>query len=65
MNSMCRRIIAAALALMAIGLTAAARAQGNPPANTGETPFQNVRIFHGKGSALSAPSNLLVKGNVI
>ena len=65
MNSMCRKIIAAALLLMAVGLTAAARAQGNPPANAGATLFQNVRIFDGKGSALSAPSNVLVKGNVI
>ena len=27
--------------------------------------FENVRIFDGKGAALSAPSNVLVKGNVI
>src|SRR5687768_2724424 len=27
--------------------------------------FENVRIFDGKGDALSAPSNVLVKGNVI
>ncbi|MEQ1952339.1 amidohydrolase family protein [Mesorhizobium sp. CN2-181] len=27
--------------------------------------FENVRIFDGKGTALSAPSNVLVKGNVI
>ena len=29
------------------------------------TLFQNVRIFDGRSAALSAPSNVLVKGNVI
>ena len=29
------------------------------------TLFQNVRIFDGKSSALSAPSNVLIKGNTI
>lgn len=29
------------------------------------TLFENVRIFDGKGAALSAPSNVLVQGNVI
>jgi imidazolonepropionase-like amidohydrolase len=27
--------------------------------------FQNVRIFDGKGASLSAPSNVLIKGNII
>ena len=54
MNSMCRKIIAAALLLMVVGLTAADRAQGDQPANAGTTLFQNVRIFDGKGSALCA-----------
>ncbi len=40
------------------------RAQSTPPASAG-TLFQNVRIFDGKGGPLSAPSNVLVKGNVI
>jgi imidazolonepropionase-like amidohydrolase len=31
----------------------------------GATLFQNVRIFDGKSAALSAPSNVLVKGNII
>ena len=29
------------------------------------TLFQNVRVFDGKGNALSAPTNVLVRGNVI
>jgi imidazolonepropionase-like amidohydrolase len=33
--------------------------------SSGATLFQNVRIFDGKGAVLSAPSNVLVKGNVI
>src|SRR6266436_3939922 len=65
MNSMSRRIFVAALPLMAVGLASAARAQGNPPANASATLFQNVRIFDGKSGSLSAPSNVLVKGNII
>lgn len=35
------------------------------PAPSGAILFENVRIFDGKGSTLSAASNVLVKGNVI
>ena len=35
------------------------------PSNNGATLFQNVRIFDGKSPALSVPSNVLVKGDVI
>ncbi|MCW5621435.1 MAG: amidohydrolase family protein [Burkholderiales bacterium] len=50
--------------LVAVGcLTAAvAHAQEASPATV---LFENVRIFDGTGSALSAPSNVLVKGNKI
>src|SRR6516225_8285695 len=65
MNPMSRRVFVAALPLMAIGLASAAREQGNPPATTSATLFQNVRIFDGKGASLSAPSNVLIKGNII
>jgi imidazolonepropionase-like amidohydrolase len=66
MNSMSRRIFAAALPLMAVGLTSAAHSQGNPPENdAGATLFENVRIFDGKGASRSAPSNVLIKGNII
>jgi imidazolonepropionase-like amidohydrolase len=40
---------------------AAARAQDRPAV----TVFENVRIFDGKNEALSAPSNVLVRGNII
>jgi imidazolonepropionase-like amidohydrolase len=50
---------------MAVGLASTARAQGNPPATTSAALFQNVRIFDGKGASLSAPSNVLIKGNII
>ena len=33
--------------------------------SSGATLFQNVRIFDGKSAALSAPSNVLVRGNII
>ena len=49
-----RHWLAAALVL---GLCATASAD--------DVLFENVRIFDGKGAALSAPSNVLVKGNVI
>src|SRR5262244_1029873 len=62
---MYRRIFAAVLLLMAVGLASAAGEQGNPPANASATLFQNVRIFDGKGGRLSAPSNVLVRGNRI
>src|SRR5499427_5487594 len=65
MNSMSRRIFVAALPLMAVGLASTARAQGNPPGATSATLFQNVRIFAGRGASLSAPSNVLIKGNII
>ena len=65
MNSMSRRIFVAALPLLIVGLASSARAQGNPPATTSATLFQNVRIFDGKGASLSAPSNVLIKGNII
>jgi imidazolonepropionase-like amidohydrolase len=65
MNSMSRRIFIAALPLMAVGLASAVRAQGNSPVRAGVTLFQDVRIFDGKSGSLSAPSSVLIKGNVI
>ena len=50
--------------LAAAGLPGLALAQ-QPAAAPALTLFQNVRIFDGKSAALSAPSNVLVKGNVI
>src|ERR1700747_1476170 len=65
MNAISRRIFVAALPLMAVSLASAVRAQGNLPVNAGVTLFQNVRIFDGKSASLSAPSSVLIKGNVI
>src|SRR5262249_55524339 len=58
-------VFRAALAFLALGLAPAAHAQGSPQTTSRATLFQNVRIFDGKGSSLSAPSNVLVKGNII
>ena len=52
-------VLAAALS---IGLCQASLAQQAPGA---VTLFQDVRIFDGKSNALSAPSNVLVRGNKI
>jgi len=58
MNSMSRRIFVAAVPLVGVGLASVVRAQGNLPASGGTTLFQNVRIFDGKNSSLSAPSSV-------
>ncbi|HLG80699.1 MAG TPA: amidohydrolase family protein [Bradyrhizobium sp.] len=65
MNALCRRLSVAALPLVAASLACATRAQDNPLATAGVTLFQNVRIFDGKATSLSAPSNVLIKGNII
>ena len=65
MTLMSRRAVAAMLVLMGAGLPSAAGAQGTPPASDAVTLFENVRIFDGKGSTLSAPSHVLVRGNKI
>lgn len=50
---------------MGMGLLSAARAQGTSPAKEITTLFQNARIFDGQSAALSAPSDVLVRGNTI
>ena len=51
-------------AALLVGLCQAAYGQGAASAAP-VTVIQNVRIFDGKGGALSAPRNVLVRGNVI
>ncbi|MBC6983571.1 amidohydrolase family protein [Caulobacter sp. 17J80-11] len=36
-----------------------------PPPSAGATVFRNVRVFDGRGDALSGPSDVLVRGGVI
>ena len=48
-----------------MGLSSSVRAQGTARAKDVATLFENVRIFDGNSSVLSAPSNVLVRGNVI
>ena len=58
---MFRRVIAWTLLGAALLLTTlAARAQEWPLRGT--TLFENVRVFDGTGSALSEPTNVLVRG---
>jgi len=64
-----RTVLSLLLAMVSLGyIVAPARADApvatetQPPA---ATVFQNVRIFDGKGGQLSAPSNVLVRGNRI
>jgi imidazolonepropionase-like amidohydrolase len=65
MTFMFRRTLVATLLPAAVGLSCAAHAQSSSQANAGAALFQNVRIFDGKSGSLSAPSNVLVKGNII
>jgi imidazolonepropionase-like amidohydrolase len=58
------------LAVLLVGLCQTGQAQVAPaasPSNAGGaiTLFQNVRIFDGKSAALSAPVNVLIRGNII
>jgi imidazolonepropionase-like amidohydrolase len=58
--------IAALTALLAASyLPAIAEGEPAPSAPQSTVLFQNVRIFDGKSAALSAPSNVLVRGNLI
>jgi imidazolonepropionase-like amidohydrolase len=58
-----RRTFVGALPFLGTGLSTIVSAQVAAPSVV--TLFQNVRIFDGKSSALTAPSNVLVKGNLI
>jgi imidazolonepropionase-like amidohydrolase len=55
----------AVAAALSIGLCQPSPAQQAPSADGGTTLFQNVRIFDGRNATLSAPSNVLVRGNKI
>ena len=58
--------IAALIALLAASyLPARAEGEPSPSAPQSTVLFQNVRIFDGKSAALSALSNVLVRGNLI
>jgi len=58
--------IAALIALLAVSyLPARAEGEPSPSAPQSTVLFQNVRIFDGKSAALSALSNVLVRGNLI
>ncbi|MEW6642871.1 MAG: amidohydrolase family protein [Pseudomonadota bacterium] len=59
------RLFAAVVFVIAIGLTEPLYAQNRQTPIANAILFQNVRIFDGKGSALSAPSQVLVRGNII
>lgn len=54
-----------AVAFVLVGFARPGLAQQAPLPGPETTLFQNVRIFDGKSPTLSAPSNVLVRGNVI
>ena len=56
-----RRLLSAPVCAL-IFLTSAAQAQ---QASSATTLFNNVRVFDGKGTSLSEPANVLVRGNLI
>jgi imidazolonepropionase-like amidohydrolase len=49
---------------IALGLCIAMQAQ-QPPSAENATLFLNVRVFNGRNTTLSPPSNVLIKGNTI
>jgi imidazolonepropionase-like amidohydrolase len=54
------------IAIAAMMLLAGSSLVAQPAASLpGETLFRNVRVFDGSGSPLSAPTNVLVRGNII
>ena len=57
-----RRIVSATAVCALIFSTSAAQAQ---QASGAVTLFNNVRVFDGKGTPLSEPTNVLVRGNLI
>ncbi len=65
MTSIFLRMVIAALGLALANVPVASHAQTLQQLPISTTLFQNVRIFDGKGTSLSAPSNVLVKGNII
>ena len=65
MKFVLRRAFVSTIPLLGLGLASAVDAQQPAPVGATATLFQNVRIFDGKGSTLSAPSNVLVKGSFI
>lgn len=64
MISMLQRIVVTVLLFFVTAHAPDVRAENTPESNS-TTLFKNVRIFDGKGSSLSAPSNVLVEGNII
>jgi imidazolonepropionase-like amidohydrolase len=58
-------IVALVALLAASQLPNTAEAEPGPSAPPSTVLFNNVRIFDGKSAALSAPSNVLVRGNLI
>jgi imidazolonepropionase-like amidohydrolase len=66
-GTMWSRVQIAALTALLAASYLPARAEGEPGPSAPQSTvlFQNVRIFDGKSAALSAPSNVLVRGNLI
>ncbi len=68
MNSVARQAFISAIVFLSLGVasTVQAQAPAQAPAPAGAvTLFENVRIFDGRSNALSAPSHVLVRGNII
>jgi imidazolonepropionase-like amidohydrolase len=65
-KSILGRLVAIKVVLLTLCFSAAAQQpDASAPSADSETLFQNVRVFDGKSGALSAASNVLVKGNII
>ena len=65
MKSVSRRAFVATIPLAGLALSSVVRAQSAASTEQAATLFQNVRVFDGKSDALSAATNVLVRGNII
>ena len=66
MGKTVRALVAAfTSALMLTSVPSAAQDGQTATVDPGETLFRNVRVFDGSATALSGPTNVLVRGNVI
>lgn len=65
MISLFTRAFAIAVVLVALGIPSEVRARSTEKAENAATLFQNVRIFDGRNTTLSAAMHVLVRGNTI
>jgi imidazolonepropionase-like amidohydrolase len=64
-REMSKKFLRAAFSSLLSALSTCSCQPSGAQEQSGVTLFENVRIFDGKNTALSAPSNVLIRGNII